>query len=276
MIVTRFAPSPTGYLHLGHAFSALLAAQEADVFLLRIENIDPVRCKPEFEDAIKEDLSWLGLRWEQPIRRQSEHIKDYQDALTFLREEGLVYPCFCSRRDVEREAQKAGLAPHADDGTVVYSGTCRNLSKEERTLRLDRGESVAWRLDMAKAVERTGALFWHDRLQGKIKAQPELFGDVVLARKDVPTSYHLSVTVDDHLQEITRVTRGQDLFASTHIHRLLQALLGYQTPEYSHHRLLLDPCGRRYAKRHHAVALRVLREKGVDPAALRADLLGKK
>ena len=275
MIVSRFAPSPTGYLHCGHAYSALLAACGADRFLLRIEDIDPVRCKPEFEAAIKEDLAWLGLRWEEPVRRQSDHRDDYQSALAFLREEGLLYPCFCSRKEIKREAEKAGLAPHADDGTVLYPGTCRSMDKREQADRLERGIPAVWRLNMAKAVKRTGALFWRDRLHGKIKARPENFGDVVLARKDVPTSYHLSVTVDDHLQKITHVIRGEDLFAATHIHRLLQALLGYTPPVYDHHPLLCDDNGRRYAKRNKAMTLRTLREKGEDPVALCRSLLEK-
>ncbi len=232
---------------------------------MRIEDIDPTRCKPEYTGAIFEDLRWLGLEWKEPVRRQSEHMADYAAALEFLREEGLVYPCFCTRRDIEIEAQKSGMAPHADDGTVAYPGTCRRLSAAEREEKIGKSAPVNWRLNVVESMKRTGPLYWHDRVRGKIEAHPEIFGDVVLARKDVPTSYHLSVTVDDHLQGISLVTRGEDLLASTHVHRLLQALLGYETPEYHHHPLMSDASGRRYAKRDKAAALRALRARGETP-----------
>ncbi|MDR3425695.1 MAG: tRNA glutamyl-Q(34) synthetase GluQRS [Alphaproteobacteria bacterium] len=259
MPLTRFAPSPTGYLHLGHAYSALLAA-ESSAFLLRIEDIDPVRCKPEFTDAIFEDLHWLGLTWPEPVRRQSQHLADYAATLDRLRSMGLVYPCFCTRGEIEREAQSAVHAPHALG--LLYPGTCRSLSERERAEKLERRFAANWRLDVGAALRLTGSLFWHDRAKGRVEARPEIFGDVVLARKDVATSYHLSVTVDDHVQGISLVTRGEDLFTSTHIHRLLQALLGYETPEYFHHALLKDAAGRRYAKRDKSVTLRHLREQG--------------
>lgn len=233
--------------------------------MLRIEDIDPVRCKPEFTQAILEDLAWLGLKWEEPVRKQSEHLADYAAALERLRGMGLVYPCFCSRREIEAEAQKSGVAPHAEDGTVMYPGTCRRMSQSEREERLARGEAANWRLDTEAAMKVTGPLFWKDRARGRIEAMPQMFGDVVLARKDVPTSYHLSATVDDALQGVTLVTRGEDLLASTHVHRLLQALLGFETPQYHHHILLADFSGRRFAKRDKAVTLRALREQGVSP-----------
>jgi glutamyl-Q tRNA(Asp) synthetase len=271
MLTTRFAPSPTGYLHLGLAYSALIASREAKggKFLLRIEDIDPVRCKPEFSEAIVDDLKWLGLTWPEPVRFQSQHISDYTTALDKLREQGLVYPCFCTRREIEQEVKNASQAPHADDGTVVYPGTCQPLSKSERNLKLAQQSTVNWRLDIAAALKLTGPLFWHDRVRGKVEATPQIFGDVVLARKDVPTSYHLSVTVDDHLQGVTLVTRGEDLFASTHVHRLLQSLLGYETPEYFHHPLLKDASGRRFAKRDKAATLRSLRGQGKTPEEIR-------
>ncbi len=264
MPITRFAPSPTGYLHLGHAYAALLAfrAAEEGRFLLRIEDIDPVRCKPEFTEAIIEDLRWLGLEWPEPVRHQSQHLADYAAALDKLRDRGLVYPCFCTRREIDQEAQRAAHAPHAEDGTLVYPGTCQHLSASERAEKLARQGSATWRLDIAAAMRQTGKLFWHDRVKGWVEANPALFGDVVLARKDVPTSYHLSVIVDDHAQGVTLVTRGKDLFASTHIHRLLQALLGFDTPGYHHHSLLTDSTGRRYAKRDKAATLRDWRERG--------------
>ncbi|MDD3371757.1 MAG: tRNA glutamyl-Q(34) synthetase GluQRS [Alphaproteobacteria bacterium] len=267
MVVTRFAPSPTGYLHLGHAFSALSAFRSANggTFFLRIEDIDSSRCKPEFTDAILEDLAWLGLDWPKPARRQSEHMADYAAALDKLKEMGLVYPCFCTRREIERDALRSGLAPHPEDGTVIYPGTCRALSKDERAARLASGEPATWRLDVEAAAKQAGPLSWVDRSRGKVEALPQIFGDVVLARKDVPASYHLSVTVDDALQGVSLVTRGEDLFSSTHVHRLLQALLGYDTPEYHHHRLLTDSSGKRYAKRDRSATLRDLRAEGKTP-----------
>jgi glutamyl-Q tRNA(Asp) synthetase len=261
MTVTRFAPSPTGYLHLGHAYSALFAAKAGDGFFLRIEDIDPVRCKPEFTDAIVEDLGWLGLIWPQPVRLQSQHLADYAQALDKLKEQKLVYPCFCTRRDIEQQAQGAVHAPHAGDVTLIYPGTCRHLSDTERAEKLKHSKAN-WRLDVEAAMRQTGPLTWHDRMRSTMIAEPQQFGDVVLARKDVPTSYHLSVTVDDHLQAVTLVTRGEDLFSSTHIHRLLQALLNYQTPDYHHHGLSADDTGRRYAKRDQSVTLRGMRAQG--------------
>ena len=271
-VVTRFAPSPTGYLHLGHAYSALIAADVAKApggrFLLRIEDIDVVRCRPQFDDAIREDLAWLGLVWEQPVRRQSEHLADYLKALETLEAQGLIYPCFCTRGDIRAEIARADVAPHGPEG-VIYPGTCRTLSAAVRAERIAAGVPHALRLDMAPAVAVTGALTWYEQERGDIAAEPALFGDVVLARKDTPTSYHLAVTLDDYLQGVTLVTRGEDLFEATHIHRLLQALLGLETPKYSHHTLLRDASGRRFAKRDRAFTLHELRNAGHTPERVR-------
>jgi glutamyl-Q tRNA(Asp) synthetase len=271
-VVTRFAPSPTGYLHLGHAYSALFAYEAARAaggrFLLRIEDIDPARCKPEFVEAIFEDLRWLGLAWEEPVLRQSEHMEEYAAALAKLRAMGLLYPCFCTRREIEAEVMASAAAPHGPDGKV-YPGTCRALADEERAARLSRNEAASWRLDVAKALAMTGPLFWSDRAAGRIEAAPLEFGDVALARKDAPTSYHLSVTVDDCRQGVTLVTRGADLFRATDIQRLLQALLGFAAPDYRHHGLLTDAAGRRLAKRDKDVTLRALRQSGKTAAEAR-------
>lgn len=270
---TRFAPSPTGRLHLGHAHSALfawtLARAEGGRFLVRIEDIDPGRCRPEYATAILDDLAWLGLDWDGPVRRQSEHLADYRAALDRLAAQDLLYPCFCTRKDIQDEVARAGHAPHGPDG-LLYPGTCRALSATDRAERIAAGHGYALRLDMAAAAGRAGDLSWHDRRAGRVAAAPELFGDVVLARKDIPTSYHLAVTVDDALQGVTEVTRGEDLFAATHVHRLLQALLGQAVPAYAHHRLLTDAAGRRFAKRDRALTLASLRDAGHSPAAVRA------
>jgi glutamyl-Q tRNA(Asp) synthetase len=273
--VTRFAPSPTGLLHLGHAHSALAGRRRAGQvgagdgrFLLRIEDIDQGRCRPEFEAAILEDLAWLGLDWDGPVRRQSEHWDDYRAALATLEGQGLVYPCFCTRREIQAEIAAMDGAPHGPDGPL-YPGTCRPLSPGQRAERLAEGRPYALRLDVAEAARRSGPLTWTDELAGEQAARPELLGDVVLARKDTPTSYHLAVTVDDHLQGVTVVTRGQDLFEATHVHRLLQALLGYRVPVWRHHALLTDASGKRLAKRNDAVAIRTLRDEGKSPAEVR-------
>ncbi|QQP91422.1 tRNA glutamyl-Q(34) synthetase GluQRS [Skermanella sp. TT6] len=272
-IVTRFAPSPTGHLHLGHAHSALFgwhaAVDHGGRFLLRIEDIDPARCRPEFERDLIEDLEWLGLDWPRPVRRQSEHLDDYRAALERLDSLGVTYPCFCTRREIEEEIARAGHAPHGPDGPL-YPGTCRALTAGERADRIARRLPFAVRIDVARASDSAGPLTWHDRAAGMVPATPRVLGDAVLARKDVPTSYHLSVTVDDHLQGVTLVTRGKDLFCATHLHRLLQALLGYPTPEYHHHGLLTNERGERLAKRDRAVSLRALRAAGRTPAEVRA------
>ncbi|HAX91094.1 MAG TPA: tRNA glutamyl-Q(34) synthetase GluQRS [Rhodospirillaceae bacterium] len=268
MIITRFAPSPTGRLHLGHAASALFAyraAQEADGrFLLRIEDIDPVRCKPEYTEGIFEDLCWLGLTWPKPVRLQSEYLVDYQNALDQLRAMGLLYPCFCTRKEVLAEAAASGYAPHEDGGEGLYAGTCRALTpaqREEKALT----RVPVWRLDIAAACKRIGELSWIDLAAGKVEAHPERFGDVVLARRDVATSYHLSVVVDDALQGVTLVTRGQDLFGVTDVHVLLQSLLGMPQPTYHHHPLIVDAHGKRLAKRDRAATIQLLRQNGSSP-----------
>ena len=277
-LTTRFAPSPTGHLHRGHAFSALTAAEVArrgrGKLLLRIEDIDATRCKPEYEAAILEDLAWLGLKWEQPVRRQSEHMADYERALEKLRAKGLIYRCFRTRKDIA-EAQSA---PHGP--VEPFRGGPIHPNEEDRWL--SEGKSFAWRLSLDAAREALGpkvhTLFFREEgegptgQRGKIKARPELAGDVVLARKDVGVAYHLAVVVDDALQGVTHVVRGNDLFEATHTQRLLQAMLGLPTPTYHHHRLLLDAQGRRFAKRDKAETLQAIRERGVTAAELRAEL----
>lgn len=273
-IVTRFAPSPTGYLHLGHAFSAMIAWRRAREgggrFLLRLEDIDPSRCRPDFAEAIQEDLSWLGLDWDGPVRVQSEHLADYQAVLDGLTERGLLYPCFCTRLDIAREIEASASAPHAPDGSLVYPGTCRALSADEREARIAGGERFALRLHMQRAV--VGDLSFGEEGLGTIVCRPAAFGDVVLARKDAPASYHLCVTHDDAWQGVTVVTRGEDLRPATQVHRLLQALMGWPAPAYAHHRLLTDPAGRRLAKRDRAATLRDLRASGVTASDVRGRL----
>jgi glutamyl-Q tRNA(Asp) synthetase len=273
MIVTRFAPSPTGYLHLGHAASALtgwLAAKcGGGRFILRIEDIDAARCRPEFEAAIFEDLAWLRLEWERPVRRQSEHMADYAAALERLKELGVLYPCFCTRREIAAEIAAAATAPHGPDGPL-YPGTCHRLSLDERASRAGRNQSYAWRLDAAAAARIAGPLTWTEEGRGTMAVEAAGLGDAVLARKEVAASYHLAVTVDDALQGVTLVTRGQDLFHATHLHRLLQALLGLATPAYKHHILLTRSDGRRLAKRDGDLSLRTLRSGGCTPAEVRA------
>ena len=274
--VTRFAPSPTGLLHLGHAYSALFAQQTAQAcggrFLLRIEDIDHTRCRAEFEQAMLDDLRWLGLRWEAPAARQSTRIDAYQAALARLRREALVYPCFCTRQQIRTEIQHSASAPHGPSREAIYPGTCRELDANEAARRIARGQPHAWRLNVARAVERTGELFWHDVRGGWQACRAIEFGDVVLARKDVPTSYHLAVTLDDAAQEVTLVTRGEDLFHATHVHRLLQAVLDLATPHYYHHNLVAGPDGQRLAKRNRSVSLRYFRERGESPEGVFAKL----
>ncbi|MEE8351980.1 MAG: tRNA glutamyl-Q(34) synthetase GluQRS [Rhodospirillales bacterium] len=268
-VVTRFAPGPTGDLHLGHAYSALFAASKGDRFLVRIEDIDTLRVKAEFEDAIFDDLAWLGLEWETPVRRQSEHFDEYQKALDTLQSKSLLYPCFCSRKEIRAEIDRSGGAPHGVEGPL-YPGTCRNLSDNERAQRRDAGNAFALRLDAGAALQSTGALAWNDAVLGTIDVTMEGMGDVVLARKESPASYHLAVTIDDHAQGVTLVTRGDDLFPSTHVHRLLQALLGLNTPAYHHHRMLTGEDGKRLAKRDQSQTLRALREAGKSAAEVQA------
>ncbi|HVJ00450.1 MAG TPA: glutamyl-Q tRNA(Asp) synthetase [Sphingomonas sp.] len=307
-IVTRFAPSPTGRLHLGHAFSAIqahdLARARGGHFLLRIEDIDGTRSRPEHVETILADLAWLGLAWDGAVVFQSQRLGRYAAALDVLKARGLVYPCFCTRAEIAREVAASASAPHGPDG-VLYPGTCRSLTAAERTARMNAPH--AWRLDMSRAlaslsavtpdlfrgpprsletaeqkerhdtpaapwmpeqVRHDGNLLWFDELAGPQAAGPRVFGDVVLARKDAPASYHLAVTIDDAAQGITHVVRGQDLFAATHIHRLLQALLGLPTPVYRHHSLLTDAAGHRLAKRTGAPTLAERRLAGEDGRAL--------
>jgi glutamyl-Q tRNA(Asp) synthetase len=274
-VVTRFAPSPTGRLHRGHAYAALFAQAAArragGRFLLRIEDIDAGRCRPGFDDAIRADLAWFGLTWEEPVRRQSEHMADYRAALARLDARGVLYPCFCTRKDIAAEIARAGAAPHGPDGPP-YPGLCRGMPHDESARRIARGDAHALRLDVAKSLALTGGLTWRDRGAGEIAADPGALGDVVLARKEMPASYHLAVTVDDALQGVTLVTRGEDLFHATHVHRLIQALLGLPVPDWHHHALLAGPGGERLAKRSGAPSLAALRDADADPAALRREL----
>lgn len=272
VFVTRFAPSPTGDLHRGHAFSALTAFAAARAaggrFILRIEDIDATRCRPQFEAGIYEDLAWLGLTWETPVRRQSEHLDDYHAAIGRLEADGLLYRCFRTRKDV---AEAMASAPHG--AMEVFRG--QPLPPEEEARRLAAGEPFAWRLSLDAAARRLGGfggLRFVETGEDPIPAHPELGGDIVLARKDVGVAYHLAVTVDDALQEVTHVIRGRDLFEATHVQRLLQALLGLPTPLYRHHALRVGPDGKRFAKRDRAETLRSLREAGMTAADLRREL----
>jgi glutamyl-Q tRNA(Asp) synthetase len=279
MIVTRFAPSPTGYVHIGHAFAAITAhdAAKGGRFLVRIEDIDQTRCRPEFERAIFEDLAWLGLDWEKPVLRQSERFDAYRAALATLEARHLLYPCFCSRAEIAAEIARASEAPHGPEGPI-YPGNCRHLSNDERKARIVSGAPYALRLDVAKAAGRMPELKFAERgygpngEQGIIIVDPLLFGDIVLARKEVPASYHLSVVVDDAFQGVTLVTRGNDLFAAAHIQRLLQALLDLPQPNYAHHKLILDAQGKKFSKRDSSVTLRDLRASGETLESIRTRL----
>jgi glutamyl-Q tRNA(Asp) synthetase len=269
MIVTRFAPSPTGYLHLGHAFAALTASRAGERFLLRIEDLDKERAREEFVAAILEDLAWLGLVWEEPWLRQSKRFDAYGAALDRL--SPFTYPCFCTRKEITEEIARAVEAPHAQMGPdgPLYPGTCRRLSPAERDTRRTQGAPYALRLDATKAAEAVGKLTFAEHGHPR-QVEPLLFGDVVLARKDLPASYHLAVVVDDAYQGVNLVTRGEDLLPSTHVQRLLQALLGFPAPAYAHHRLILDKDGRKFSKRDQAVTLRSLRGEYITPAELEA------
>jgi glutamyl-Q tRNA(Asp) synthetase len=280
--VFRFAPSPNGYLHLGHAYSALLnfdSAREAGGrFLLRIEDIDTARCKSEFETAIYQDLAWLGLTWEAPVRRQCGHLADYREALETLSAQGLVYPGFESRAEIAKlVARREANAPWPcdPDGVPLYPGAAKLLSSKERVRLLESGTPYALRLDMAAACACAGDLTWIEHGEGPggetgaVAARPEAWGDVILARKETPTSYHLSVVIDDALQGVTEVVRGEDLFWSTSVHRLLHRLLGLPQPSYRHHRLILDGEGRKLSKSSEATGLRELRAGGATPADIR-------
>lgn len=280
--VLRFAPSPNGYLHLGHAYSALLnhdmAREQGGRLLLRIEDIDASRCRPEYEAAIYEDLDWLGISWQLPVRRQSEHFADYEAALGKLEAQGLIYPSFESRKEIAAlvaERDQRGRWPRDPDGAPLYPGRARKLSRAERERRRNAGEPYALRLAMDAAAARAGTLTWSETgigpqgQTGLVAAVPQMWGDVVLARKEVPTSYHLAVALDDAFQGVSEVVRGQDLFWSTGVHRLLQALLGLPEPVYHHHRLILDTDGHKLAKSTQATSLRELRAGGAAPVDIR-------
>lgn len=285
--VFRFAPSPNGHLHLGHAFSALfgqeMARRAGGRFLLRIEDTDPERSRPEFEAAIYEDLAWLGIEWEAPVRRQSEHLADYASALRQLQALDVVYPCFASRKEIAAAIEaRGGALPRDPDGVTLYPGLCRDIPREIAALRVAAGEAYALRLNMEKAIALAqaklgGPLCFRSFGTGFstkiLKAAPERWGDILLARKDSPAAYHLAVVVDDALQGVTHVTRGMDLFAATGIHRLLQTLLCLPEPLYSHHSLILDPNGRKLSKSYRDKALRSLRAEGATPEGIK-DMVG--
>jgi glutamyl-Q tRNA(Asp) synthetase len=280
--VFRFAPSPNGYLHLGHALSALLnhdmARAAGGRLLLRIEDIDETRCRPEYEQATYDDLTWLGIAWEEPVRRQSEHYDAYRAALARLEGEGLLYPSFESRSEITAwvaERERHGPWPRDPDGVPLYPGTSRSLPPAERMRRIESDDTYALRLDMAAAIARVGALSWieagagSDGVARPVAADPAAWGDVVLARKETPTSYHLAVVIDDALQGVTHVVRGRDLFPATAVHRLLQALLGLPVPLYHHHRLILDADGRKLSKSSRSTGVRELRAQGATPSDIR-------
>jgi glutamyl-Q tRNA(Asp) synthetase len=281
--IFRFAPSPNGYLHLGHAYSALLnhdmARAAGGRLLLRIEDIDPQRCRPEYETAIYEDLRWLGITWQEPVRRQSENFPDYQTAIAGLEAQGLLYPSFESRSEINAlvaEHERRGSWPRDPDGASLYPGTARTMSSAERERRRRAGESFALRIAIDTAIARVGPFIWTESGSGpqgqigSIAAAPQMWGDVVLARKELPTSYHLAVVVDDALQGVTDVVRGRDLFWATSIHRLLQTLLDLPEPIYHHHRLILDTDGRKLSKATQATSLRELRAAGASAADIRS------
>jgi glutamyl-Q tRNA(Asp) synthetase len=280
--VFRFAPSPNGPLHLGHALSALLnfdmARAAGGRFLLRMEDIDAARCRPEFEAAIYEDLAWLGVSWEQPVRRQSEHLDDYRAALERLQAMRLTFPSFESRAEIahlvgDRDVRERW--PRDPDGVPVYPGAARQMKEPDRQARIARGDPYAIRLDIEKAMEWTGLLHWNEAgtgpagESGEIIADPAAWGDVIVGRKETPTSYHLSVVIDDALQGVTDVVRGRDLFWSTSVHRVLQAVLSLPAPNYCHHRLILDADGEKLSKSTFATGLRELRAQGMTPADIR-------
>src|SRR5947209_5803183 len=275
--VFRFAPSPNGYLHLGHAYSALLNAKMARESggrqLLRIEDIDTARRRPEYEGAIYEDLAWIGIKWEEPVRRQSEHLSDFAQALEGLCARRLIYPCFCTRGDISRAIAGRPDWPRDPDGAPLYPGTCRHLNGAAREARLAAAERPTWRLDMEKASALVGTLRWSEcglrQEVREIAAEPRAWGDVVLGRRDIATSYHLSVVMDDAEQGVTDVVRGQDLHAATSVHRLVQALLELPAPRYHHHELITDTSGHKLSKSRRSPTLRDLRASGMTPANVR-------
>lgn len=281
--VFRFAPSPNGYLHLGHALSALVTADMAERyngrFLLRLEDIDIDRCRPDYERQILDDLAWLGLNWEEPVRRQSDHLDSYAQGLHALRKLGVLYPCCATRREISEAAKSSGVLPYPTDpdGAPLYPGRHKVLPRDIEETRRHQGDKFALRLDMERALavarDIDGNLSFRSlNEQGDIsivEAFPERWGDALVARKDVQTSYHLSVVMDDALQWVTHVTRGEDLLAATDLHRLLQVLLRLPAPIYHHHRLVLDDSGRKLSKSHADKSLKSLREDGASPEDIR-------
>lgn len=268
-MITRFAPSPTGHLHLGHAYAAVfayeLAMENGGRFLLRFEDIDITRVRAQYYLAIEQDLAWLGVRWDGTPIRQTDRLSAYTESFEKLKSLGVIYPCFCTRRKIQQELKSMAHAPHSSHelgGGSIYPGTCRDLTTTERAERIGQGEAHCWRLDALRALSLTGPLVFEDKIKGFIRVDPCLLGDVVLARKDIATSYHLAVVTDDYFQEVTDVTRGEDLLSSTHVHRLLQNLLKMPTPVYHHHKLINDESGKRLAKRDEALSLAALREQG--------------
>ena len=265
MEITRFAPSPTGFLHLGHAFAAMYAYRAATTngkFLLRIEDIDLYRCKKIYEENIYIDLDWLGIKWEKPVLKQTNNKKEYSEAIYELDKLGLVYPCFCSRSKVNKEISYSLSAPQSKI-YKTYSGRCRSLSSKEIEERKKNNEKFCLRLNMTKAIDYCGkSLTFFEKKLGEVKINPSIFGDIILSRKDINTSYHLSVTIDDSTQGISLVTRGKDLFESTYIHRLLQCLLNLSTPKYDHHNLILDNNGKKLSKRDSSISIKSIRETG--------------
>ena len=273
--ITRFAPSPSGHLHLGHVKSALFSAEQAwergGRFLVRIEDIDFERCRPEYEESTFEDLRWIGLQWEEPVMRQSEHMDRYAKELEKLDDMGVTYPCFCSRREIRRTLRGMDHVKTGPDGPL-YPGTCRGMDKDKAAALIAEGKPFNVRLDVVKAMDIAGSgMVWDDIYKGEQKATPEIMGDVILARKDTPTSYNLSVVVDDDVQDITLVTRGMDLFHASHLHRLLQELLSLKVPQYAHHDLIMDIDGEKLSKRkgEHKMIIRTLRNEGMSAEEIR-------
>lgn len=279
MHTTRFAPSPTGWLHLGHAYAALSAESAAGggSCLLRIEDLDSTRSRPEFEVGIQYDLTWLGLTWPEPVLRQSQRVAYYRAAIETLAGAGLLYPCFCTRRQITAEIAQAAQAPHGVS-IGVYPGSCRRVTPHERARRIAAGALHVLRLDVAEAAARVGPLSFTELGSGPggetgdITVDPALLGDIVLARRDAGAAYQLAVVVDDAFQQVSLVTRGNDLFTATHVQRLLQALLGLPEPKYAHHRLILDAQGNKLSKRDGPVTLRDLRETGMSADDVRREL----
>lgn len=268
-IITRFAPSPTGHIHLGHLYAALIArdfaAERGGIFLLRHEDIDTTRVRPHFYTDLEDDLRWLGIIWHGEPLRQTNRLHAYSSALESLKQKQLVYPCFCTRKEIEREISTLQSAPHGPEGSL-YPGICRNLHPDIVSQKLASGELPSWRLDSAKAAQICGNLDFTDLLHGHSRVVHGILGDLILARKDIGTSYHIAVVIDDAFQHVTHVTRGDDLFHATHLHRVLQTLLGLPQPTYMHHALIADQHGQRLAKRHASMSLRSLRENGASPA----------